>query len=66
MKITINGEARELDETSTLAQLLDTELPSTLGVAAAIDGEVVPRAQWATFPLVDGQAVELLTAVQGG
>jgi sulfur carrier protein len=66
MKITINGEARELDDTSTLAQLLDSELPSTQGVAAAIDGEVVPRAQWATFPLADGQAVELLTAVQGG
>jgi sulfur carrier protein len=66
MKLTINGEAREVDDASTLGQLLDTELPSTQGVAAAIDGAVVPRAQWATFPLADGQAVELLTAVQGG
>jgi sulfur carrier protein len=66
MKLTINGEARELDETSTLAQLLDAELASTQGVAAAVDGEVVPRAQWATFRLADGHIVELVTAVQGG
>ena len=66
MKLTINGEARELDNAVTLAQLLDTELPSTHGVAAAVDGEVVPRVHWATFQLADGQAIELLTAVQGG
>jgi len=66
MKLTINGEARELTDGSTLAQLLDAELASTQGVAAAVDGEVVPRAGWGTFALIDGQAVELLTAVQGG
>jgi len=66
MKLTINGAARELTDGSTLAELLDAELANTQGVAAAVDGEVVPRAGWATFPLTDGQAVELLTAVQGG
>ncbi|HEY3632421.1 MAG TPA: sulfur carrier protein ThiS [Jatrophihabitantaceae bacterium] len=65
MKLTINGADRDVDAT-TLAQLLDAELASTQGVAAAVDGEVVPRAEWGTFPLTDGQAVELLTAVQGG
>lgn len=65
MKLTVNGETREVDVT-TLGQLLDAELASTQGVAAAVDGEVVPRAEWGAFPLADGQAVELLTAVQGG
>jgi len=65
MKLTINGEGRDLD-VATLAQLLDAELATTQGVAVAVDGEVVPRAEWAIFPLADGQAVELLTAVQGG
>jgi sulfur carrier protein len=65
MKLTINGAARDVDAT-TLAQLLEAELASTQGVAAAVDGEVVPRAEWGTFPLTDGQAIELLTAVQGG
>jgi sulfur carrier protein len=66
MKVTVNGEPRDVAGAGTLAQLLDAELPSTQGVAAAVDGEVVPRAQWPAFPLADGQAVELLTAVQGG
>ena len=65
MRLTINGDPRDVGAT-TLAGLLDAELPSTQGVAAAVDGEVVPRAEWATFPLADGQSVEVLTAVQGG
>ena len=36
------------------------------GVAVAVDGEVVPKAQWAGTALVDGARVEVLTAVQGG
>ena len=55
-----------LDEGSTLAELLDREIGNRRGTAAAVDGEVVPRGDWASFALTDGQAVELLTAVQGG
>jgi sulfur carrier protein len=64
MKLTVNGEPRELDDATTLARLLEDQ--PTRGVAAAVDGEVVPRAEWTAFRLADGQAVEILTAVQGG
>jgi sulfur carrier protein len=64
MKLTVNGEPRELDEATTLARLLEDQPPR--GVAAAVGGEVVPRADWAAFHLTEGQAVEILTAVQGG
>jgi len=66
MKITVNGEARAVADGSTLAQLVEAWLPSTRGVAAAVDGTVAPRARWAEFVLSDGQAVELLTASQDG
>jgi len=66
MNVTVNGEFRVLDEGSTLAELLDSEIGNRRGTAAAVDGEVVPRGDWASFALVDGQSVELLTAVQGG
>ncbi len=66
MNVTVNGESRTLDEGSTLADLLDSEIGSRRGTAAAVDGEVVPRGDWASFSLADGQSVELLTAVQGG
>jgi sulfur carrier protein len=32
----------------------------------AVDGEVVPRADWGTFTLADNARVEVLTAMQGG
>jgi sulfur carrier protein len=35
-------------------------------VAVALDGEVVPRGEWATTEVRDGQQVEVLRAVQGG
>ena len=66
MNITVNGEVQALADGLTLAQLVAQRLPSARGVAAAVDGTVAPRTGWADFVLRDGQAVELLTAVQGG
>lgn len=36
------------------------------GVAVAVDGEVVARADWETFALAENARVEVLTAMQGG
>lgn len=36
------------------------------GVAVAIDGEVVPRAEWSRLKIPEGAHVEVLTAMQGG
>ncbi|HSY15413.1 MAG TPA: sulfur carrier protein ThiS [Jatrophihabitantaceae bacterium] len=65
MNLIVNGSARELPVT-TLAELLALVAGSLRGSAAAVDGEVVPRGEWDAFQLRDGQAVEVLTAVQGG
>ncbi len=37
-----------------------------LGVAAAVNAEVVPRRAWAATALEPGDDVEIITAVQGG
>ena len=66
MTLTVNGTPRQLADGTTLAELLDAEVGAARGTAAAVDGEVVPRGSWTSFVLADGQAVELLTAVQGG
>jgi sulfur carrier protein len=66
VRIQLNGTAREITDGITLAELMTQQLGSTRGSAAAVDGEVVPRAEWQAFALRDGQTVELLTAVQGG
>jgi sulfur carrier protein len=36
------------------------------GIAVAVNGDVVPRSMWDVQNLNDGDAVEILTAVQGG
>jgi sulfur carrier protein len=35
-------------------------------VAAAVNGDVLPRGSWAKQVLHDGDQVEVVTAVQGG
>ena len=37
-----------------------------LGVAVARNSEVVPRSQWHSTALAEGDEIELVTAVQGG
>lgn len=66
MDVTVNGQSRTVGDGLTLQQLLTGERTGTRGCAAAVDGVVVPRARWDRLVLVDGQAVEVLTAVQGG
>lgn len=66
MNVTINGKQHELDDGSTLASALERARVASSGVAVAVDGAVVPRAEWDRTPLRTGSAVEVLTAVQGG
>ena len=40
--------------------------PERHGIAVAVDGEVVPRAQWDETTISDGQRIEVVQAVQGG
>jgi sulfur carrier protein len=65
---TLNGTDRELADGTTVADLIASlgHDPSGGGVAAAINGEVVPRASWGTTIVSDGDRVEVLTAIGGG
>lgn len=66
MRLLVNGVERELPDGSSVADALALLGAPTTGVAVAVDDDVVPRASWASYPLRDGAAVEVLTAVQGG
>jgi sulfur carrier protein len=66
MRLTLNGEQRELADGLTITALLTETTGSTRGSAVVVDGAVVPRSAWDTEHLRDGQTVELITAVQGG
>ena len=68
MRIELNGEPRELPAGATLADAVRESGAERegRGVAVALDGEVVPRAEWDSTPLAEGQSVEVLAAIQGG
>jgi sulfur carrier protein len=68
MNVLVNGERRELPGGATVAAAVEAagEDSRGRGIAVAVDGDVVPRAEWGERSLDDGQRVEVLRAVQGG
>ena len=68
MRVALNGEPVELPDEASLADAVAAAGadPQRRGVAAALDGEVVPKADWAGRALREGQDVEVVRAVQGG
>ncbi|MFJ9561677.1 sulfur carrier protein ThiS [Streptomyces fuscichromogenes] len=64
--ISVNGERREIAPGTALDTLVRSLTAAPSGVAAAVNETVVPRGQWATTGLAEGDRVEVLTAVQGG
>jgi sulfur carrier protein len=65
MKVTVNDEAVEVDEQTTVAGLLERLGIPEKGIAVAVDWTVLPRSLWQT-PLTEGAKLEVVTAVQGG
>ena len=66
VQVKLNGEPHELPDSATLAEAVAQVTDLAAGVAAAVNGDVVPRGSWDTTPLRDGDQVEVVTAVQGG
>ena len=67
MRLTVNGrELVESEDGLSVAALVERLTEARRGVAVAVNGTVVPRSTWATSRVVDGDAVEVLTAAQGG
>jgi sulfur carrier protein len=64
--LTVNGIAEPL--APTVAALLAARdiAPDGRGVAVALNGAVVRRADWATTALNAGDTVEIVRAMQGG
>jgi sulfur carrier protein len=66
--VVLNGESTVLPEGATAADAVHATglTENGRGVAVALDGQVVPRAEWKDTELPEGGQVEVLRAVQGG
>jgi thiamine biosynthesis protein ThiS len=66
MRITVNGEARDVPDRTTVARLLEM-LPTAGGpVAVEVNREIVPRSLHADRALAPGDEIEIVTLVGGG
>jgi sulfur carrier protein len=66
MQIFINDQAQEVSA-QTLADLLKSlGVAQEPAVAAAVNGQVVPRSQWSQHHLQEGAQVLIIRAAQGG
>lgn len=63
--IRVNGNDQSFVE-ETLASLLERLAIKSRGIAVAVNGDIVRRGEWATTPVVDGAAIEIVTAAAGG
>lgn len=66
MKIVLNGQEREIDETASLAQVLEIAGYAGRRVAVEVNREIVPRSRHAGHPLAAGDRVEIVHAIGGG
>jgi sulfur carrier protein len=65
MRVTVNGEPREISSDSVDALLSELEYEGN-HFAIAVNYDVLPKSRWAETPLRAGDAIEIITPRQGG
>jgi sulfur carrier protein len=65
MRVTVNGEAREINAASVDALLNELEYEGT-HFAIALNYDVLPKSRWAETALKNGDEIEIITPRQGG
>jgi sulfur carrier protein len=66
MTITVNGTVCELQESATIADLLQQLRLDPLQVAVEVNRQLVPRQRHGEHPLSAGDTLEIVTLVGGG
>ena len=66
MKITVNDEKITLDTPTSVEDLLTQLGRHQQGTALALNQTILPREQWATQKLTEGDDVEVLQGIVGG
>ncbi|GHA71229.1 sulfur carrier protein ThiS [Pontibacter akesuensis] len=67
MTIFLNNQAKELSEPSSVSALLQLlQLEQQRGIAVAVNDQVLPRSNWASYLLQPNDRLTLIRATQGG
>jgi sulfur carrier protein len=65
MRVTVNGEPREIAAARVDALLRELDYEGT-HFAIAVNYDVLPRSRWAETPIKNGDEIEIITPRQGG
>ena len=66
MKLTVNGQERDMPAGTTVAQLLESLGLDPRMLAVECNLELIPRAEHSQTKLTEGDSVEVVTLVGGG
>ena len=66
MHIFLNGELRQVDGDTTVAELLENNGYAARRFAVEINQAIVPRSAHATYRIAEGDRIEVVTAFGGG
>lgn len=67
MKLIVNRKERTLDDdTPTVRALIRDRMESERSLAIAVNGDIIPKQEWASRTLNEGDEVDIVRAVSGG
>ncbi len=66
MILRVNGDALELPASCNLDNLIARLGLTGRRLAVELNGEIVPRGEYATHPLAEGDCIEIVQAIGGG
>ena len=65
MQVSVNGQIEEI-EAQSLDRYLNSKLLLGRRIAVELNGEIVPKSQFSSVVLVDGDVIEIVNAIGGG
>ena len=66
MRIQLNGNERDVEQGTTIAQLIDTITKDRSRVAVERNRAIAPRTTWDEAVVEEGDEIEVVTLVGGG
>jgi len=66
VKISVNGQSHELEESKTLQDLIKQSAINNNFLVAELNGDIIKKPQWNETCLNDGDSLELVTLFGGG
>jgi sulfur carrier protein len=66
MELIINEQKKIVKESNTLGELIVEFDIDVAGAAIAVGSKVVPRSEWGTFKVNNGEKISVFKAIAGG